>query len=292
VIDLLRALAVYAEVPGLEHSAVAKTLGLPVPTPAEHTQLFVLQLFPYASVQLGPEGKLGGVALDRIGGFFAALGCAVHRDVDHLVTLLGAYATLLEREQDASAWSSAREALLVEHLLSWVPVFTRRVIDLGGPAYSRWSDVLDEVLRVEAARAPTANTILPSHLAAALPVPDPRQDPADAFLDALLAPGRSGMIIAASDLARAARDIGIGGRVAERRFVMRALFDQEAGAVLRWLSATSRDAAAAWKGHWLSQTPTGEWWQKRATETADLLDELAADAASLQGDFAGSPLHC
>ena len=59
--ELFRALAALAEAPGPEHVRLAELLGLPGrPDPVEFTELFVLQLYPYASVYLGPEGMLGG----------------------------------------------------------------------------------------------------------------------------------------------------------------------------------------------------------------------------------------
>src|SRR3712207_4790889 len=73
--ELLRALAVLAEPPTAETRRVAEALGLGAGARAdEYTELFVFQLYPYASVYLGREGMLGGEARDRVGGFWRALG--------------------------------------------------------------------------------------------------------------------------------------------------------------------------------------------------------------------------
>jgi hypothetical protein len=289
VIELTRALAVFAEAPGPEHEALAVLLGLPVPTPAEHADVFLFQVYPYASVQLGPEGKLGGITLDRVAGFFRALDCTVPDEPDHLTVLLGAYATLLERERDVAAWTRAREALLVEHLLPWLPALVRRVRDLAGPAYRAWADLVDELLAAEAARTPLAGTLLPAHLANAEPLPDPRQSRTGDFLDALLAPGRTGVILTASDLTLAAEDLGLGRRLGERQFVIRALLDQDPGAFLDWLSAACQDASEAWDAHWLAGTPIGDWWRDRAASTGRLLGELAMDARSMECEIDEHP---
>src|SRR5436305_14843331 len=102
--EIFRALAVFAEPPdraGLGRVADALGLG-PLPDVSAYTDLFVLQLYPYASVYLGDEGMLGGEARDRIAGFMTALGHAPTREPDHLSTMLGAYAALCASEERAS----------------------------------------------------------------------------------------------------------------------------------------------------------------------------------------------
>jgi hypothetical protein len=76
---------------------VADLLDLgPLPGEAEYTELFLFQLTPYASVYLGPEGMLGGEALDRIAGFWRALQQEPPVEPDHLAVMLGFYARLME----------------------------------------------------------------------------------------------------------------------------------------------------------------------------------------------------
>lgn len=278
MIDLVRTLAVLAEPPAPEHGPLWEALGVAAPGGDEHTDLFVLQLFPYASVHLGPEGRLGGEARDRIAGFFRALGHAPVTEPDHLVFLLAAWAGLWEREEAATgaeeraAWARARDALLVEHLLPWLPSFVRRVADLAGPAYRAWAEALDELLRVEAGRSPTAAALLSTHLAEAPALPDPRGCEAGEFVEALLAPVRVGLVLTASDLARAAEDLGLGRRVGERRFVVRSLLEQDGPGLLAWLGAAAASESAAWEGHWLMSCPAGRWWHDRAAATAVVVD--------------------
>lgn len=314
--ELVRTLGVLVEPPGPDHADLWALVGLDAPSAADHTDLFVLQLYPYASVHLGAEGGLGGEARDRIAGFLRALGGTPPAEPDHLSVLLGAYATLLDREAtelaeaadaapgrgaradvpDAGAthdpladpWARARATLLVEHLLSWLPGYLDRVRDLGSPAYRGWADLLDEVLEREAGRTPTATALLPAHLEHAPGLVDPRDGDVAAFLDSLLAPVRLGVTLTASDLARAAEDLGLGRRVGERRFVLRALFDQDAAGLLGWLAAAARSVADARGGAWHARTATGHWWRRRATDSAALLSSLAADADAVEHANAGA----
>lgn len=189
------------------------------------------------------------------------------------------YRDWMARTRNAIATSPNHEqALLVEHLVPWVPAFVLRVADLGGPSQRAWAELLDQAMAHETARTPAAAALLPAHLAAAPPLPDPRQGPADEFYDGLLAPARTGVILTASDLARAAADLGLGRRVGERRFVLRSLLEQDASAVLAWVGAAAGRASAAWRTHWLDGTPTGGWWRDRSAATSRLLAELADDA--------------
>ena len=74
-IHALRSLAVFAEAPSDEHTRIGAALGFDVvPSPAQYSDIFLFQLYPYGSVYLGPEGMMGGVARERIAGFWHAVG--------------------------------------------------------------------------------------------------------------------------------------------------------------------------------------------------------------------------
>lgn len=170
-IHALRGLAVLAESPSREHGAVVEALGLPaVPTAAEYSDLFLFQLYPYASVHLGPEGMMGGVARDRIAGFWRALGLTPPAEPDHLAALLGLYASVAERasttevigsdhggdvgssEAERALLVQAACALLEEHLAPWVFGWLDRVEELAGGTYRAWAGMLSGVLRAEVDR--------------------------------------------------------------------------------------------------------------------------------------------
>lgn len=284
MIDLIRALAAFLEPPTTEHERLAELLGLPgVPSGADHTEVFVLQLYPYASVYLGAEGQLGGDAADRIAGFVRALGGTPPAAPDHLATLLHLYAGLRERCAEAATPTAqqrllhAGRTLLWEHLLPWSGLYTQRVADIAAPPYPAWASLLDETLRAEAAALGDPPPLLPSHLRDAPSLPDPRVEGTEAFLRGLLAPVRSGIVLTRADLAAAGRALGLGVRVGERAFILRSLASQDAAATLDWIAQRAAAAADRWT---VSDTPApiAAFWQRRATATATLLTELASDA--------------
>jgi TorA maturation chaperone TorD len=272
--ELFRALGVLAERPSRESAAVARALGLDgVPASVEHTELFQLNLYPYASVHLGDEGALGGEAGDRVAGFWRALGLVPPAEPDHLASLLGLYATLAE----AGAPADVQRALLWEHLLPWLPAWLEKAKEIAPPFYREWAELLEAALRAEAERLP-ANGLVPLQLRETAPLADPRAEGLEPFVTSLLASARSGMVLVRADLVRAARELGLGLRLGERRFVLRELLAQDASASLRWL---------AWEAKlWIERHrlmapvlgPVTDFWAVRATRTAALLGQLAPEA--------------
>lgn len=293
--DLIRALGTLAEEPQPEHGRMAAVLGLPgSPEPGAFTDLFALNLYPYASVHLGPEGMLGGVARDRVAGFWSALGLHPPAEPDHLGTLLGLLAELaerVERETEPAArvlLSRARAALVHEHLETWLPAFLGRVAELGGPFYSAWAKLALRTLADEAAAARALpetggrppGGALPLHLRDVAPLPDPRrpgatETPGEDFLRALLAPVRSGMILTRLDLSRAARELDLGARMGERLYILKALLGQDSAATLGWLAEEARAWTARHRAASGFDPDVTAFWIARASATARLLDELA-----------------
>lgn len=276
--ELIRALAVLAEEPRADHDHLPELLGLPpLPTAAEHTGVYVLQVYPYASVYLGEEGMMGGEARDRVSGFWRAVGQTPPPEADHIAALLGLYAGLLsqaEAETDAARRvlvEQAAAALLWEHILSWMPPFVGALRSWGTDFHRAWSDLLIAVLVEEAGRFPYAG-VLPSHVrsAAELIAGD---DPAD-HIAAVLAPVRSGIVITRGDLARGAATAGVGLRVGERRFILKAMFEQDPRATLRWMA----DFAAAWRdSHTGLRAGLGDlarFWEDRAARAAELFAQM------------------
>ena len=99
--ELLRALGAVADSP-VAARAVAGPLGLAPVGEAEHTEVFVLNCPPYASVYLGPDGALGGEGADRAAGFWRALAITPPAEPDHLSALLALYARLGEAAADTA----------------------------------------------------------------------------------------------------------------------------------------------------------------------------------------------
>jgi TorA maturation chaperone TorD len=273
--ELCRTLAAIGAAPGPATARHAELLGLErPPTPAEHTELFTFQLYPYASVHLGPEGKLGGVARDRIAGFLRALEVVPPPEPDHLIVLLDAYAQLIELDEGGARTRArhARTVLLHEHLASWLPRFTHRVAELAPEPYRRWAGLLDDLLTAESDLLGVAPT-LPAHLRDAPGLDELVDEGRDAFVDGVLAPVRSGLVLARADLARAARDLDLGLRIGERAYTLAALLEQDADGTLRWLTDEARRQSGPLARH-ASTDPTARFWQQRLDSTAALLEGL------------------
>jgi hypothetical protein len=242
-----------------------------MPHAHEHTEVFGLQLYPYASVYVGAEGMLGGEARDRAAGFWRALHLTPPAEPDHLATLLSLYASLVEGQHArADLWAGARKALLWEHLLSWLPPYLDKVAETNAPSYARWAALLAAAVADEAtALGPQER--LPLHLRAA---PDRTNEE---LIAGLLAPVRSGIVVTRADLGRAAQALDLGARAGERRFVLRSLLGQDADATLGWLAAEARRWAAR---HLRWEPVTGviaRFWADRAMSAALELEDRRAD---------------
>ena len=259
-------------------------LGEP-PDAARFTEVFLLQLHPYASVYLGAEGMLGGEARARVAGFWRALGRTPPAEPDHLGALLGLYASLAERQAGSGGAegllaAGARVALLHEHLAPWVPFLLERVAETEAPFYGQWAHLLAHVLDEELRAAPPPET-LPLHLRVAPGLPDPRAEGGDAFLSGLLAPVRSGVIVTRDDLVRLARGLGLGARIGERRWVLRHLLEQDPVPVLEALGSEAARRAERHGARADVLGPSARFWAERARTTARLLATLAEEGRAV-----------
>jgi TorA maturation chaperone TorD len=274
--ELLRALGVLCEPPSPAHRWLAEALTLRGdPRGDDYAELFLFQLYPYASVYLGAEGKLGGEARDRVAGFWRALGLVPPPEPDHLAALLGLYASLAEQEADEADPArrllrrQARRALLHEHLLSWTGPYLDKVSELASPFYREWAVLLRTALAAGVAELGPREG-LPAALRVAPPLESPAVVGGKAFLAQLLAPARTGVILVRDDLLAAARELQLGLRIAERRYVLESLLQQDAAGTLRWLSTH----AAGW-----SERHESTHWSERAEATAAVLAQAAHEAA-------------
>jgi Nitrate reductase delta subunit len=286
--ELLRALGAVAGDPADARTAGA-CLGWAGPGNAEHTEVFVLNCPPYASVYLGAEGGLGGEAADRAAGFWRAIGVAPPAEPDHLAALLSLYASLGEAAGDTrtaatgDALTRARHALFWEHLWPWLPGYLDAVTDLGTPGLAPWARLAGRALLAERVGCPGG--WLPLALRAA-PGPGPAGGGLDALLDMLTAPVRSGFILTRQSLAAGADSAGAGHRIGERRFTLRAMLEQAPASTLGWLAGES----ARWSRRYAAPGQEGSgpervdvvraWWARRAGHTARMLASAAADAAA------------
>ena len=285
--ELLRALGAVAGDPADARTACA-ALGLPVPGQAEHTEVFVLNCPPYASVYLGAEGGLGGEAADRAAGFWRAIGITPPAEADHLTALLSLYARLGEAAGQtrvpatAGVLTRARHALFWEHLWPWLPGYLDAVDDLGTPALAPWARLARRAL--EADRGDHPGGRLPLALRVA-PAPATEPGGMSDLLDMLTAPIRGGFVLTRRRLSAAGAGAGAGHRIGERRFTVRALLEQDPAGTVSWLAGE----AARWSERHAAE-PAGQdgpqrgrdivraWWARRAGHTARIL-AAAADRA-------------
>lgn len=287
-IELLRSLAVFAEPPGDEHARLTEVLGFSAsPQPSDYSDVFLFQLYPYASVHLGSEGMMGGEARDRVAGFWRAIGQVPPAEPDHLAALVGLYAGLAEREgsldgAERTLVRQSRRALLREHLAPWVFAFLHRVGEVTAGTYAEWAELLSEALRREfVACAGEGDDVLPLHLRMAEGLPDPRIEGGEAFLAGLLAPVRAGVLLTRADLARISAELALGLRAGERRYALRHLLAQDPVPVLRAVAkeAGRQGAIHETRRSWLGGMAS--FFARRAHATETVLEELALDGRSL-----------
>lgn len=287
--ELFRALALFAEPPRKSSLPLAEALELgQLPPESEYTDTFLFQLYPYASVYLGPEGMMGGEARDRVAGFWRALGLAPPAEPDHLSVMLALYAELAAREEKEpdelrrERLGHARAAFLWEHLLSWLPVYLQKLSRIAPPFYQKWGETLKSALMVELETLDKPRQ-LPLHLRGSDCLIDPREHDTEGFLQSLLTPARSGMILMRADLVRCGQTLSLGLRMGERKFIMRSLFSQNPRGVLEWLLGELAD----WKEqHRQSLGPLGAIaaaWLEKTERAAALLEELKVEAAEKSG---------
>ncbi|HEX8746822.1 MAG TPA: molecular chaperone TorD family protein [Pyrinomonadaceae bacterium] len=289
--ELFRALAMFAEPFGEGSARVAQALELgPLPAESDYTETFLFQLYPYASVYLGAEGMMGGEARDRVAGFWRALGLTPPAEPDHLSVMLALYAELAGREEKQSdadvreRLHHARIAFLWEHLLSWLPIYLHKLGQIAPRFYREWGEVLKAAL-VEELETIATPPQLPLHLRSAPGLFDPREHGAEEFLQSLLAPARSGMILTRVDLTRGANSLGLGLRAGERKFVLRALFSQNPQGVLEWLLGE----AMSWQGHHRQSLEMlgaiAAAWLEKTEKASALLKELERSAGDMENNF-------
>ncbi|MGC8465739.1 MAG: TorD/DmsD family molecular chaperone [Acidimicrobiales bacterium] len=239
VSELLSALAYLCDTPRPARS-VTEALGMAPVEAYEHTELFLLQLAPYASVYLSCDAMLGGEIAGRIAGMWSTLGFAVPSEPDHLSGLLSLLAKLEEETSDARLSERYREALqrtkgvvFWEYLAPWVPMYARKMSELAeGTGYQRWGELLVACLDELALRYCDVGSV-PSW-----EFPEASSDMSvDAVeeLRVLVIPAISGTIVSRRDLLRCGTETGLGARVGERWFMLRTMLEADRELVLSWM---------------------------------------------------------
>ena len=197
---------------------------------AEHTDAFVLNCPPYAAIYLGPQGAIGGEGADRVAGFWRAIGITPPAEPDHLAALLGLYARLGEaaagagRPATAAALAASRAVLFWEHLWPWLPGYLDAVTDLAVPSLTTWAELTRRALAAESGDQPPARS---GRWRCA-------RRPPGASADDPLRPDRAGHHPGTQRAhphppppGAGAGRAGVGHRIGERRYALRAMFEQD-----------------------------------------------------------------
>jgi hypothetical protein len=275
--ELLRALGAVPDSPAAAR-CVGPALGLDPVSDAEHTEAFVLNCPPYAAIYLGPQGAIGGEGADRVAGFWRAIGITPPAEPDHLAALLGLYARLGEaaagarRPATAAALAQSQAVLFWEHLWPWLPAYLDAVTDLAVPSLTAWTDLVRRAIAAEFHSKPPC-PLRPLALRAAPPGAEPPAGPGD-LVELATIPVRSGLILTRRRLAEGAGRAGVGFRIGERRFALRAMLEQDPRATVAWLAAE----ADRWQQRHRDRAPGDQvtgWWAARAARTAQILRDYA-----------------
>jgi hypothetical protein len=280
--ELLRALGAVPDSPAAARY-VGPALGLDPVSDVEHTEAFVLNCPPYAAIYLGPQGAIGGEGADRVAGFWRAIGITPPAEPDHLAALLGLYARLGEaaagacRPATAAALAQSQAVLFWEHLWPWLPPYLDAVTDLAVPSLTGWADLVRRALAAESGDLPPC----PRQPLALREAPAAAQPPAgpDDLIDLVTISVRSGLLLTRRRLAEGAARAGVGFRIGERRFALRAMLEQDPRACLAWLAGE----AARWEQRHRDRAPGDEvtgWWATRAARTGQVLRDYAGPAST------------
>ena len=98
-------------------------------------------------------------------------------------------------------------------------------------------------------------------------------------MEQLLAPIRTGMVISRQDMARLGRDVGLGARIGERRYMLEAYLGQDPQRTLEWITAH----AEKWIGRDAGTIPVvDQFWSHRAAESVQILRGAADQASEIE----------
>jgi TorA maturation chaperone TorD len=272
---LFPSLGELVESPGVEHARVARMLGLPgEATRKDYTNLFVVQLFPYASIYVSANGLAGGPIRDEVARYHRLLNAPVPEEPDHISSLLKWYGhlqTALAGYGNEAQIRDVRQSFFWSCIASWLPVYLLRAREIGSPVYRAWAEVTLDVLEAEAVQIGIPATA-PAPLLTAPALPSVREPVA--FVESLLVPVTSGVILCRADLGRCAAEHRLVVRVADRRHNIKSFLAENASGVCTWLSAEALRQADNIRMLPAAFGPIREFWTRRAETTANAILEF------------------
>jgi hypothetical protein len=167
--------------------------------------------------------------------------------------------------------------------MSWQPAFLEKAIEIGPSPFRDWGRLLKSALVAEAASLSPPD-VLPLHLREAPGLPNKETASLDELVSAILAPVRCGMVLTRSDLQRAGRELGLGVRAGGRRFVLGALLEQDATAIMDWLGAEAERWTGLYHSYADSLGSIATFWANRASQTASFAAQLSRTARTIAID--------
>ncbi len=236
--EVLRACSEVVANAGL-HSEIRGLFGLEGFSPADHTEVFTLELLPDACIYLSPGAQLGGEPAERIDGFLAAAGLEPMREATSLANQLVMLADLIDQllkapagSQEASALEKVLAALLFEHVLPWVPPYVTATTRLE-PRLSAWAGATVGTLAELAGWLGLASwEITPSVLEGRGAAAEGASD----LVAMAASPYLCGTFLTKRVLFERAYEVGLAPRIGSRKFMIASLLEQSptaAAAVLR-----------------------------------------------------------
>lgn len=263
------------ESPGPEHMRVAHMLGLRgEATKKDFTNLFVIQLFPYASIYVSPNGLAGGAIRDEVARYHHLMDAPVPPEPDHISSLLKWYGVLQSRLNGYIKEESVRhvrQAFFWNCIASWLPIYLIRTRELGSALYRAWADVTLDVLEAEAVQVGMPTTVPSAFLTAPI-LPNVR-DPL-AFVESLFVPIVSGLLLCRADLGRCAAENRLIVGVADRRTNVKKFLMEDTSGVCAWLYSESLRQADNVRMLPAAFGPMREFWIRRTETTANALLEF------------------
>ena len=251
-IELLHAAREVLDSPEL-HPELAQVLSLGDFTPDVHTDVFVIDLKPFASIYLSKVATLGGEVQDLVAGYYRAVGMSVPKDPDSLSQMLAHYEGLLHlaiQGEDAvvlERTTHLRRAFLHEHILTWVPFYLIALKE-SYRSFALFCDSMVELLCHEAEELNLEVKALIPLVLTNRTYLEIQVEPEERFLDvkALVSPFSSGLILTQKDLLRCARESGTVARMGTKSFMLETLLGQSPEGVLEWLLKEAKTQGLKW----------------------------------------------
>ena len=242
---------------------------------AEHTEVFVLELIPDASIYLTTAAHLAGVPLELVEGFYSALGLDGSGDASSLSSQLGFFASLLEMVADnrsdakkLAVLDRTRSAFLFEHIVPWVPVYASVVARIA-PELGPWSSALLEVLESQFAQLDLKSWDWDAAVLDSRPAFSTYEE--STLSEMLVSPFLSGFVLTRKLLFSRSHQLGLAPRVGTRKFMMASLLDQDPRAAITLVGAEAIEQSGRWRdlGNCFGSALVS--WEKQCQDSLDAL---------------------